>query len=222
MSVQIKDETERLKFYSLLKEKVIPQLFEGYFSKIFEFRDHEDNWNERAALTDLFVPFQEKKTGKKFLQCLVPGVRVHWDIILAAYHVFCPKVFPDTQKVALSIWNLLRDYPDLNPKDIKNYGEVNEFGDSIHQFLVKYSMGIELKGGNYNQFLTDPAGAVFTVKRLECLMTRGYEGDETDDEISEDLWVTHVEDSGPVSRPCLELLSELMDRTKKEIDLYLS
>lgn len=155
----------RMQFIRLLRDFVIPDLFEEYWKVVFDSRNQNDEVTEISPFMDIFKPSMIEIEGEKKVVwlCAVPKTRHFWDIILAAYSLFWPRVFYSFRKVASSIINILVQ------EKVSLSGYIN-FGEDIFGYLQGIAFARKgLEGGNGNWFLQDPESTVCNIKRMIAL-----------------------------------------------------
>lgn len=184
---------ERLINYA---EKVVfPKVLDEYWNKCFQY--HQQSAEPKFILGDPFVDIfkvcqlkepirRTNDRGEKEIQeisymCVIPAVRWYWDIILSLYHLYAPEVYPTFYHVCKDLYECLDKVKNVIPfESIDNYNEV------IHGYLKKNAdidQAKKFESNLYSFFITNPGKTVFEAMRVQVIIARTLNGDETDEEL---------------------------------------
>lgn len=170
------EDERRARLIKYTEEVTFKEVLEEYWSKVIKYyQEEKEDLDEKSPIGDCFN-LCETNDRSIYFTCLVPQMRPCWDIVLALYHLYFPEIFPSTAHVAKVLYSSL---VEVNPSKIENFP---------YEPIMKYLMGmfdesVELEGGNFNWYLTDPVSCVWAYKRSFTLMLNGLTGMETDEEI---------------------------------------
>lgn len=158
----IKLDERIIRYKRLLKDCIFPIHFERCWLETFfpenkadELKLTMEDRHEvflncfEAGLVGECGVLKEEEKGHLCAICRIPGTRYHWDVILFAFHLFFPHLFPCTGDVAAYILTSI-DAVKLKPNKIKN------FSNAHYTFLQKHSRGQEIKNGTQNWMVVDP------------------------------------------------------------------
>lgn len=180
--IQISPETEpglhkRMILY--IEDVVFPELLEHYWSIIFEkHKDPKYSFEISDPFHDCFKPVEKDDKSGTFT-CLIPCLRPYWDIILALYHLYCPKLFPTTAHVAEALYDKIEEARKYKKDPTESFENYNS---DIHSYLKGlFKKDRPLNGGYHNWFLSDPGETVYQAQRALMLLTKNFAGNETDE-----------------------------------------
>lgn len=180
--IKISPETEpglHRKMIDYTEKVVFPELLEHYWAVLFDKHRQPDYLFEISdPFHDCFKPVEKEGGGGTFT-CLVPCLRSYWDIILALYHLYCPKLFPTTAHVAEALFNRLEEAKKYDKDPGEHFENYDKHIHSYLESLFKHNRPME--GGYHNWFLTNPGECVYQAQRALMLLTKGFKGNETDE-----------------------------------------
>lgn len=168
------EQSKRDRLKNFTENFVFVNVLEKYWG--MQIKDHLNNkeeLTEEIVLSDCFcIGMKEKDL---VVLCIVPQHRCAWDIILALYHLYFPKLYPTTEHVAKLLYSYVLGI--LKSMEIQNFDPETQ----LKYLQGMFDENVALEGGNFNWYLIDPYACTWSFSRSLVLLCQGLEGLETEE-----------------------------------------